>query len=90
MGLVYVLNKNQADIISIVSRHPELELEVVHQPLDKEGKLSLWPWGLRHEKTETFAWFEGFYLHTWGKNVGKGNEILERLKKIGVCVTDCF
>lgn len=89
MGLIYVLNKDYKEVMQQVNAHPENGLRVVHQP-QVDGKESLWPWGLTHEDSETFAWFEGFYLHTWGSNVGKGNEIINRLRPLGIRVEDTF
>lgn len=89
MGLVMVLNKSMEDILPLVNANQELGLRIIHQP-EVDGKTSLWPWGLQHEASETYAWFEGFYLHFWGTNLGKSKNVLDALRKLGVYVTDSF
>lgn len=78
------------EILPLVNAHQELGVRVVHQPIGPDGKQSLWPWGLMHEETKTYMWFEGSMLHSWGSNVGKADNILKPLQKLGVSVTDCF
>lgn len=89
MGLVYQMNKGMEQILPLVNAHPESGLRVVYQPI-VDGEPSLWPWGLTHEATQTFMWFEGSLLCSWGANVGKADNILKPLAKLGVFYDDCF
>jgi hypothetical protein len=90
MGRAYVMNRTASHIKEVVRKNA-LNIEVVHRPVDKDGKESLWPYGLK-DKDENFAWFEEFeggcHLMLWGTN--DPTYILQFLRSFKVRVLDTF